>query len=85
MRCIDLFSIADTARGMFTVTLLATSACASIIDGSTQVVSFNSNPDAARVIVNGAEIGTTPLSTQVKRKNVSAARRPSVIANAPRA
>lgn len=43
--------------------------CASIIDGTSQVVSFNSNPNTARVVVNGAEIGTTPLSTQIKRSN----------------
>ena len=49
--------------------VLVTSGCASIIDGSTQVVSFNSNPDTARVVVNGAELGTTPLSTQIKRKS----------------
>ena len=43
--------------------------CASIVDGSSQVVSFNSNPNSARVVVDGAEIGTTPLSTQIKRSN----------------
>lgn len=47
--------------------LFVASGCASIVDGSSQVVSFNSNPNSARVLVNGTEIGKTPLSTQIKR------------------
>ncbi len=47
--------------------LLTTSGCASILDGSTQVVSFDSDPKRAKVFVNGVQVGVTPLSTQVKR------------------
>jgi hypothetical protein len=43
--------------------------CASIVDGTSQVVAFNSNPNGAHVLVNGTEVGVTPLSTQVKRSS----------------
>src|SRR4051812_30536890 len=55
-----------TVARVICIVLVATG-CASIVDGSSQVVSFNSNPNSARVLVNGTEIGRTPLSTQIKR------------------
>jgi len=48
--------------------LAATGAgCATIVDGTTQLVSFNSTPGGAEVTLNGAPVGTTPLSLEVKR------------------
>ncbi len=43
--------------------------CASIIDGSNQVVSVNSNVQGADVYINGILVGKTPFSGQVKNKN----------------
>lgn len=44
------------------------SACATLFDGTSQVVSFNSEPNRVKVFINGVQIGTTPLSTQISRK-----------------
>jgi hypothetical protein len=41
--------------------------CASIISGTSQLISVNSNVDGARVLMNGQMLGATPLTTQVKR------------------
>lgn len=41
--------------------------CATIISGSKQVVSFQSNPSAATIMVNGFEIGKTPFETKLVR------------------
>ncbi len=43
--------------------------CASIIDGTTQQVSFNSNPDGANVALDGSVIGKTPVSISIKKKS----------------
>jgi hypothetical protein len=43
--------------------------CASIVSGTTQQLSFQSNPDGALVTVNGRELGKTPVSTTVKRNH----------------
>jgi hypothetical protein len=47
--------------------LLTASGCASILDGGTQVVTFNSDPRRVKIFINGVQVGVTPLSTQVKR------------------
>jgi hypothetical protein len=44
-----------------------TAGCASIITGTTQQMSFQSNPDGATVSVNGRVIGKTPISTSLKK------------------
>ena len=43
------------------------SGCATVLDGSSQVVSFDSSPNGARIFVNDVEVGTTPLSMQIRR------------------
>jgi hypothetical protein len=43
--------------------------CASIVNGKTQSVSFQSTPSGATVALSGMPIGTTPISTVVQRKN----------------
>lgn len=42
--------------------------CASIVSGRTQSVSFNSEPDGAKVTVNGKTLGTTPMTTLLKKE-----------------
>lgn len=48
--------------------LITQSGCASIVSGSTQDVSIRSNPAGAAVLINGMSSGTTPLTTDLKRK-----------------
>ncbi|MFZ6044771.1 PEGA domain-containing protein [Pseudomonas sp. CR3202] len=51
---------------------LVVSACATIVDGKTQSVTFNSEPQGAEVSVAGRVMGTTPVTAQVDRdKNLA--------------
>lgn len=43
--------------------------CASIVKGTTQTVSINSNVSGAEVIVNGERVGVTPYTGPIKRKS----------------
>lgn len=47
--------------------LALSSGCASIVTGTTQEMTFNSNPDGALVTVNGREVGKTPVVIQMKK------------------
>ncbi len=47
--------------------LVAISGCSTLVNGSSQSVSINSNVQDAQVTWNGAPIGKTPLTVQVKR------------------
>jgi hypothetical protein len=51
--------------------LATASGCSTIINGSSQTVSINSNVTGATVSWNGAQIGTTPMTTQVKRASTA--------------
>ena len=42
--------------------------CATISRGSSQKIPVTSNPIGARIIVNGEEVGNTPLNLKLKRK-----------------
>lgn len=42
--------------------------CASIIDGNTQSVTFNSDPREADIVIDGVTKGVTPLTITLKRK-----------------
>ena len=53
------------------VLILVTSGCATVIDGSNQLVTFNSSPNGAKIYANGMEIGTTPLTTSMKRSKTT--------------
>ena len=53
--------------GIITAILLAS--CATIFHGSTDTVSFSSDPSASKVYVNGNLLGTTPVQLQLKSKN----------------
>jgi hypothetical protein len=43
--------------------------CATIINGSDQLISIDSNPANATVKIDGFRIGETPIKTPVKRKD----------------
>jgi hypothetical protein len=53
------------------VLAMVASGCATILDGSNQAVAFDSSPNGARIFVNGAEVGTTPLSMPIKRSKAT--------------
>ena len=48
---------------------LLVAACATIMQGTSQEVSVSSTPTGARVLVDGAEMGKTPLVASLKRKD----------------
>jgi hypothetical protein len=43
--------------------------CATILDGTKQVVSINSNVQGANVYIDGIQVGQTPFTTQIKKKS----------------
>ncbi len=45
--------------------------CASIIKGTDQVLTINSEPDGALVSIDGVSVGVTPLATKVKKNSAS--------------
>jgi hypothetical protein len=47
--------------------LLLFSGCATIIDGSTSTLTFSSNVDGVRVLLNGGEIGMTPFQGEIPK------------------
>lgn len=49
--------------------LLLLSSCASILVGSKRSVLFESNPNGAKVFVNGFEMGETPVQLKVKAED----------------
>jgi len=59
------------ARSALSIVVLASSlvfsGCASIVTGSTQEMTFDSNPDGALVSVNGRPMGRTPLVIRLNK------------------
>ena len=47
--------------------LSALSGCATLIDGDTQSVTFQSSPSDAEVSINGVVVGTTPFTISLDR------------------
>ena len=54
---------------VFTVLIIAVNGCATIMQGSSQEMSISSSPTGAKVLVDGAELGTTPYTASLKRKD----------------
>lgn len=54
------------------VLVFALSGCATLFKGSTEKVSFASDPDGAQVFVNGMMMGNTPLQLNLKSKDTYA-------------
>ena len=48
-------------------TMLFTSGCASLFTGTSDTITFNSQPEGAKVQINGMHIGRTPLTVPVQR------------------
>jgi hypothetical protein len=51
------------------LSVVVISGCATIIKGTSQTVSINSNVSGAEVIVNGQRVGTTPFTGPIERKS----------------
>ncbi len=49
--------------------LASVAGCATIVNGKTQLVSFQSIPAGATVMIDGRPIGQTPLSLQLEKKS----------------
>ena len=54
----------------FTIASLFLTGCATIISGTNQTLTFNSDVDDVEVYVDGALIGKTPVSTSFKKNKV---------------
>lgn len=50
---------------------LTSVACASIISGTSQTLTFESSPSGAQLILNGIAIGETPLEAEIQRSRNS--------------
>jgi uncharacterized protein YceK len=58
---------------VFSTIMLVLSGCATIFKGSSQSVSFNSEPEGADIIIDGMSMGQTPATLSLKKnkyKNV---------------
>lgn len=53
---------------LLAITLLV-SGCATILKGSSETVSFNSNPAGATVLIDGSPVGKTPTQLSLASKN----------------
>lgn len=60
-----------TASFLALILILTLSGCATIVDGTSQPVTFNSEPNRAKVFINGAQVGVTPLTIQVQRSKAT--------------
>jgi hypothetical protein len=58
--------------GILTVVSLMSSGCATVMHGSTEGVYFTSDPDKAKVYINGELKGTTPVQLELASKNAYA-------------
>lgn len=49
--------------------LMLAQGCATVVDGKGQMITFNSEPEHATIMISGIKIGETPLSVPIKREN----------------
>ncbi|MDH5668021.1 MAG: PEGA domain-containing protein [Nitrospira sp.] len=54
--------------GLILATVVTASSCATIMDGESQTVTFNSNPNEVEIFMDGKRLGVTPLTLQIKRE-----------------
>jgi len=56
-------------KWMVLVVALAVAGCATIMQGTSQDIGFSSSPSQAKVFDNGNNLGVTPLTTKLARKD----------------
>jgi hypothetical protein len=54
------------AFGIIAIALFS-AGCCSVIKGTKQAVTFESNPEGAQVLIDGVSMGVTPLTTKLKK------------------
>tara|TARA_R110002072_G_scaffold33030_5_gene100228 strand:+ start:12775 stop:13365 length:591 start_codon:yes stop_codon:yes gene_type:complete len=52
---------------LITTPIIMASGCATLIDGSTETLTFESKPSAAKIFINNTEVGKTPLTIEVAK------------------
>jgi PEGA domain len=52
--------------GLFATAIFMFNGCATLFKGSTETISYSSDPSEAKVYVNGQLMGTTPFQLQMK-------------------
>ena len=67
------FTIAKKHVSLLLVGLVASSSCATIISGTTQAISIDSNVPGASVSIEGNAVGVTPFSSKIKRQKEAVA------------
>lgn len=55
----------------FMLFMLLIQGCSSVINGTTQKITITSNVQGAEVMLNGVNLGRTPVTTRVKREKTS--------------
>lgn len=53
---------------LFAVACVALTGCATIMQGPKQQMSISSTPSAAQIMIDGANVGVTPMIAQLERK-----------------
>ncbi|MDH5694752.1 MAG: PEGA domain-containing protein [Gammaproteobacteria bacterium] len=61
--------ISNLQKAVGLVLVSAVAGCATLASGTTQNVVFNSTPTGASVLVDGVELGKTPLTIELKKKD----------------
>jgi len=61
------FSALLPSAVLCTLAVLASLGCATIVDGTTQELTFGSEPEGAQVVLDGQVLGFTPLTVEIDR------------------
>jgi hypothetical protein len=65
----EMYAMTNRSLIAFAIILgAALSSCATIMDGSSQTMTFNSNPSGAEIFLDGKRLGATPLTVELKRE-----------------
>ena len=67
IRSPDEIKMKNLVSVLFLGTILLVSGCASIVTGTDQKITFNSEPDGATITVSGRVLGKTPLTTSIDK------------------
>jgi hypothetical protein len=62
-----MISKATALRAITAVSCLTLSACATLFTGTRDTISFDSTPRGALVVIDGVDMGRTPVTLRVKR------------------
>jgi len=63
------FQLVSKAVALIIITILLFNGCATIFHGTTDKVSFSSDPSGCKVYINGQLMGSTPLELKLESKH----------------